>query len=82
MTTITIRRPSGTTETVELPQDIVSLPARRKIAADTKAAGRGEILSWNVTPSQAPKLHRLPSVRHCCAQWSADQGCPLHGDAN
>lgn len=76
-TIMTIRRPNGDVEKVERHGEI-AIPLRYKMVEATKAAGKGDILSFD-TVSRIPRA--LPSLRHCCSHWTRDQGCPLHGDA-
>lgn len=73
MTKITVRRPDGTTEIVERPGTITDMAMRRKMEQATKAAGKGEIIKWEIVQ---PKLAKWD---HCCAHWTREQGCPLHG---
>lgn len=52
-TQITIQRPDGTTETVTKPGTITSQSVRRQMTSATRAAGRGEIIGWQIV-GQAP----------------------------
>ena len=72
-TIITIQRTTGEVERVEFAGVAITDPATRaKTAAANLAAGRGTILSWDVRGAQAARLG--------CSQYSAANGCPLHGE--
>lgn len=73
-TIMTIRRPNGDIERVEKPFPLTSAQRQQAIKL-TKEAGRGDIIGFDVV---APKP---VAWSHCCAYWTRDQGCPLHGDA-
>ena len=77
--TIEVRRPSGEIETVakEDPRNLVQIIEVLRRA--TREAGRGEILTVN-RHSKAPARPKFAPRRRGCAQYSYEDGCPLHGE--
>lgn len=70
-TIVTVLRPTGEVEQVEIRGTITDQATRDRIYADTFAAGRGSILKWQVFTSDAPRG---------CLRYSAENGCPMHGE--
>ena len=63
MTRVTVRRPDGTVETVE--NDLhMTPPLWERMVRDTRAAGRGECLSYEVveTPASDPVFARIADL--------------------
>jgi hypothetical protein len=75
MTRITVRRPDGTTEIIERPGTIIDAGVRRKMTEATRAAGKGEIIDWQIV-----KASTVGHLGFCCEHYVRGQGCPLHGD--
>lgn len=76
--TIEVRRPNGEVETVVRDDPRNLLQAIEKLRKDTRAAGRGEVLTVN-GQSKAPAI-KVGRWQRGCALYDREQGCPLHGE--
>jgi len=85
-TQITVKRPDGTTEIIEKPGTVLDAAMRRKFEAATKAAGRGDIIRWEIVgkPPTGPSDRQIlyggtRTDRRCrgCGQVDDDGECGL-----
>lgn len=71
-TDVVVRRPDGTIETIPAPRWRMNPELRAKATQLTREAGRGDIIDW----IERTETYTVRS----CSHYSADQGCPLHGE--